>query len=1109
MIVCPQVGRIADFDRLTQGTALYKYGLVNSYDSEGNGSHTWLFGHVFDKSNQFYDEFNHSIVLKRCEDDNDNKWGLLLDLGDGNQYAYGQIAGASLKVNNQTYTTIDVVNTVNPFLPLGNSGPPNSTYPVHLHLNTLPFNTEISSDLINGDPCQFLDIDRPSYDVTVNSQFNPNGISLTYPGTSPTKIKARVQMHGEPVNVNRYSHLMDADKVELLLKKDIESEYKRIKGDNKTAIVSEGGRLGEAVINHSNPENKTNWLSQGVNSNAYNSATSGANARNPWDDYYFIDFPTRIHKNDQLNSGSLYSDTPENARYNDGIYDFKVRVSSANGSYEDDGEKELIIDNFQPFLSKISLQATDGIIYESNRSQFEGNSNIKNDSYVIPLSGNGDYIIHPYIEIHSSEPLENLSCQFRINDNGTIGQWQTLTTYYYFYNNEKIWRTFRLYPSNFNHQLCHEFKFEGRDFSGNSLMNIYRMSNGNQNEEVSIPVRLSPNQWGNLDNDYQNGADYIYICPDELCNGEPNQILIGDAQNIYNPCDDLNNWQQKIERNCEASSYILKLFKLGDNTTLPLFQWFKDGQLLEGENDLELEIFEAGNYFYSISYDSDDSPFGPICCQINGVFSIPEMSFNIEFPINYEIAQGAIGSTYNLNLKFESTDIILAYPLKIELLNKTQNQYFPILTILEYGTIGPFTNLISGCNYCLKITDNNGCIEEKCFYIEGNSCNNNYIDIQGVVQNSTCNSNSGSISIITDIHSLNNCNNIRLSWNNPQHSDGHFISNLAPGTYCVTAKFEDIECSFCSSSKCFTVQSNSGTNPIDVNAITRIQCVEQYNEKTGNYTIKWFGFVDMKVSGGTGNYTFKWYPQPINSSNNQNGGVDSYRFQFDQNGPYCVEITDDCGNIYQNCFDDAPIVRESTDGISLEVAEKFGCLGVDREFAEGFYRTFGFSDPKFNIVDLMTLLPQRNYPVSFVYNPGLVFVKDYFSEDSVSYIMLVDNKFIMGNVGLRIRSGMPIISSVENINTDTSLIDRGVVFKAYPNPFSDQLNVSIFSKGKIEGVLEVHSIMGQRIYSENIEIRENTTTNKTLPLNRLSSGVYTISFVSDDKNQNIKVVKVR
>ena len=43
MIVSPQAGIIADFDKLTHGVAEYKYGLLNVTDDEGNGSHTWAF----------------------------------------------------------------------------------------------------------------------------------------------------------------------------------------------------------------------------------------------------------------------------------------------------------------------------------------------------------------------------------------------------------------------------------------------------------------------------------------------------------------------------------------------------------------------------------------------------------------------------------------------------------------------------------------------------------------------------------------------------------------------------------------------------------------------------------------------------------------------------------------------------------------------------------------------------------------------------------------------------------------------------------------------------------------------------------------------------------
>ncbi|MBK8548943.1 MAG: hypothetical protein IPL63_16815 [Saprospiraceae bacterium] len=54
----------------------------------------------------------------------------------------GQISGATLMVNGTNYTTTNLVNTTDIFIPLGKSGGnPSFRFVPHLHLNTLPFNT--------------------------------------------------------------------------------------------------------------------------------------------------------------------------------------------------------------------------------------------------------------------------------------------------------------------------------------------------------------------------------------------------------------------------------------------------------------------------------------------------------------------------------------------------------------------------------------------------------------------------------------------------------------------------------------------------------------------------------------------------------------------------------------------------------------------------------------------------------------------------------------------------------------------------------------------------------------------------------------------------------
>ena len=237
--VSPQAGVIADFDKMTEGVKGYKYGLVNV-----GSTHTLLFGHLFDNGGPTYNIHNGSIVFGKCEEDNFDKWGLLLDFkdSDGNQLTicYGQVAGATFRVgippNHKDYTTTNMVNTTDPFFPIGNS--PN--YTAHLHLNTLSYNTEISSDAINGDPTQFLNIDRPTYAIKLSSKCNDNAVVIHYPGTEPTKLKSRVTMLGEEgnENKNRYNHLMDLNKVEFQVKKSQGGSFANIKGDQSEAVIS-------------------------------------------------------------------------------------------------------------------------------------------------------------------------------------------------------------------------------------------------------------------------------------------------------------------------------------------------------------------------------------------------------------------------------------------------------------------------------------------------------------------------------------------------------------------------------------------------------------------------------------------------------------------------------------------------------------------------------------------------------------------------------------------------------------------------------------------------------------------------------------------------------
>jgi len=505
--VSPQAGIIANHNKLTHGISKYKYGLVNVKDDEGNGSHTWLFGHVFDDTAMEYDKFNHSIVLKMCEYPNTDMWGLHINVrnsqGQMMVYTYGQVAGAKLVVGNDTLTTTNVVNTTDPFIPIGDSG---GDYTAHLHLNTVPYNTSQTGNTINGDPCQFLDIDRPTYTSTLASPKNDSNMVIIYPGDHTSKVRVRMRMEGEALQVKRYNHLMDLDMVELEIKKTSETQFRRINGDESEAIISEGGRLGEPEINHKNVVDKTSWRYNGVHTNAYNDAdrTPGTvNDPQPWDDYYFIDFKTRIHKDDKHNGE--YKDAKDNneARYPDGNYNFRVKSTTSGNWYQYTSPRLIPIHNFPPVVEKVRVNkklgttgpipvGSAGPVYYADTHTTYPDPSPTGNAYVHYKKGikegcwSSGYDM--VVEATASEPLQSLSCKIT----------PLSPTAYTMSSADGVHWTLTI-PSPLVTTGTYSLEFTGSDVADCPLLNIEKWeTTGYEDKTFRMPLRIQesgPDMW--------------------------------------------------------------------------------------------------------------------------------------------------------------------------------------------------------------------------------------------------------------------------------------------------------------------------------------------------------------------------------------------------------------------------------------------------------------------------------------------------------------------------------------------------------------------------------------------------------------------------------------
>jgi len=821
LIISPQAGIIADFDRLTHGQDRYKYGLVNITDDEGNGSHTLLFGHVFDWNHQFYDEFGSRIVLKRCEGINFLKWGLHLNFTDnaGNviRHTYGQVDGAILKVNGVNYTTTNEVNTNDVFIPLGKSGgTPDNRYNAHLHLNTLPFNTATTGyDMYasNGDPTQFLNIDRPNYNIYAWSKNNTimQGVKPQYPGTDATKVKVRVEMDGEQHGVNRYNKLMDMDKVELQIKKETASNFARIKGDKIEAFISEGGRLGESVINHKSPVNKFNWLSTGIHSNAYNAATSGNNEMSPWDEYFFTDFYTRIHKNDILGatSSKLLADIPANARYNDGWYDFRVKTTTSNNGITYSNIQPITLDNFQPYLTRINVNCNNSALYQVHRKADEGKNNINDDGTLnnditnYSISANPSSIYAISLEIYTSEPMKDLKCAHRLNNGPTIFSEDINMTKSS--SNELKWTV--ILPLSYVMEDCVQLRFKGKDLSDNDLIDVYSSTNSNDIlSKMLIPTRSSLTSWNNTP--AHTGVDYVDFCL-KTCSAFRSDDI---ASTRSNPCDLLNDVEADVSiHHCKSGTIELLL----QNPTDYDVSWTdQDGNdLYQYQNTTQIHVQTSTTLCYHITPLSE-------CCKKSQCIEVILENFDLNVQVEEVVKECGCE-----NKK--------AY-VEINATNLQGFQYDYKYYWQDFPNINSYSRSLNIGSYKVSVTDDFGCFHEHIVTIHDFESSFNIVED---INNSSCYQDDGSIDLEIEALIDGTIPDLKISWSNGVQ--GTSIANLSHGEYCVT--ITQVFNNDCKIIKCYTVDRER----ISIDAEITPTCLTE-------------GSIEPQISGGTEPYSYSW-----------------------------------------------------------------------------------------------------------------------------------------------------------------------------------------------------------------------------------------------------------
>lgn len=95
----------------------------------------------------------------------------------------------------------------------------------------------------------------------------------------------------------------------------------------------------------------------------------------------------------------------------------------------------------------------------------------------------------------------------------------------------------------------------------------------------------------------------------------------------------------------------------------------------------------------------------------------------------------------------------------------------------------------------------------------------------------------------------------------------------------------------------------------------------------------------------------------------------------------------------------------------------------------------------------------------------------------------------------------------QGIWIDSTGLSNNVIsgMKMYPNPATDQVNITFSSEESANAVLSVMNLMGQTVYTENVDIHEGYNM-VTVPVNNFRSGVYMVNLKTNKGTSTQKLI---
>lgn len=541
---------------------------------QGDDGHNFAYQHILNNKKALAknqdDEINHEgVKLRRI--DNDplyNNWAMII-CNSGDCTAIGPKEGTvTFKDEVGDTRTIYVKNRVDrydPIASLGNTWKDPKGYPPHLHLQIMEFLSGQSlpyrPDAVGINPLSVIEHTEPQYDVRIikkaASETTVNeGVDVVKPGTEPTTIKVRCRMLNE-TNGSTYLHgIGNINSVTLKYKYNNGSTYHDLVGAQYISKIDYGGILGPTTqvsyprkgateVMHSSSGQGTWGGNNGVTPRAYSDSHGY-----PWDDFYFNDFYTQIHKNHKPGGKLEFADTEGDAKYKDGNYQLDARLKTVKGNEYVRSFLYVRIDNFKPYSTQVRVRkylipngpspvGGNPDIYVASTYSADPDPEVVGDGRLITTKEitEGCWTGSGRIEIRTiaSEPMKYMTCEIPVLGTGVMtGTSSGDSTLWVFITPA----SYTLTPG-----TNYAMNFTGRDFHGNDILNMasYATQINAAQWSARIPARIaddnvnphwSPDPVGN-----QVGTEKLHIFRvTDGCDNPPAIAAKGDLSRGERQC---------------------------------------------------------------------------------------------------------------------------------------------------------------------------------------------------------------------------------------------------------------------------------------------------------------------------------------------------------------------------------------------------------------------------------------------------------------------------------------------------------------------------------------------------------------------------------------------